>query len=134
MSKAPWQKCRYSGLNQGKLKKLSDRMVREVDGEPGRLELDIDVYPDCDLFYIKSIAEAAGYKDYAYFEQLLRKFVPGSCHMHKYRAENNGAILGYATATLSAQAVRKLRQASQDRSNQNLKRGTQGFPKVFKLR
>lgn len=96
MARGPWGKCPLTGISK---RKLSTQVGETIlcDDEV----INPEVFPDCDIFDVRSFTAAAGYKDVAYFVDVVLQ--DSACHAIPVRTES-GRSLGFATNTISAEA------------------------------
>src|SRR5262245_16588544 len=105
MSKGPWKSCPRTGISLRKLRH-SDVPVTD-DGL-----FDISSLPDCDVFNVASIASLCGFKDVAYFRDVVLARPDCPIHIHRIQLKDdatsrrNGTI--YAAHTTSAAAGGKM--------------------------
>lgn len=111
MSKHPWRRCSVSDISLAKLQ-FSDAMR---DDETG---IDTSLFPDCDLFNTRLIAQAAGFGqrvDHWSTRALCGSFF----HLNPITAVNSTGheyVIGWATHTQSAQwGGLEYRKAARDR-------------------
>ena len=119
MSKGPWKLCPWIGISMATLERSEPEVLTD-DGE-----FDRDLLLDCDLFDIRSIAAAAGCRNFAYFRDVILTDPSSPFHMRRIvlrdskTARREGDI--FATHTDSAgwggdQWRARQRQAARERA------------------
>ena len=101
MSRGKWRRCPATGISLARLEKVSEEYLTP-DGhfDPRRL-------PDCDLFDVRSVAAACGFRNWRYFQ--TRVLVHPECpiHVHRLRLadDETGQFVAEIVATHQNSAV-----------------------------
>jgi hypothetical protein len=77
MSKGSWQQCPYTGMPRSILDRTSD------DQTTNNGYFRTNQLPDCNLFDVRSIAAACGYRDHEYFRRFV--LTHPNCPIHVQR-------------------------------------------------
>ena len=93
MAKGPWDRCKTTGLSKRKLQSVDESLLLP-DGS-----LDISRWPDCDLFVVSSITNAAGFTHPTRGRDQLSQ--DPRFHCHEIR-DADGHLVTIATHTNSA--------------------------------
>ena len=95
MSKGQWRRCPNTGISSKTLARLSERYLTDEGN------FRIDLLPDCNLFDVRSISAACGFRDHDYFRRII--LTHPNCPIHIRRItlvnEETGTELAEIIAT-----------------------------------